>query len=52
MAIKIGDALGIIGRGMQDVSPVVAAKEKALRDTETASLIRQEDKYKFLIEEL
>jgi hypothetical protein len=50
MAIK--DAFGIIGRGMQDVAPVLAAKEKALRETETASLIRQEDKYKFLIQEL
>jgi len=48
-----------VGIGMQEVAPVVAAKEAALKEeeryqasTESAALIRQEDKFKFLIQEL
>lgn len=61
MAIKefAAGLLKGVGRGMQDVAPVVAAKEAALKEEEryqagieSAARIRQEDKYKFLYEQL
>jgi len=60
MAIKkLGGLLSEVGKGMQDVAPVLAAKEAALKEEEryqagieSAALIRQEDKYKFLYEQL
>jgi len=60
MAIKkLGGLLSAVGTGMQEIAPVVAAKEAALKEEEryqagieSAALIRQEDKYKFLYEQL